>query len=390
MKKMTSILFVLLLLVSGSAFAQVPPGFCGGLAEADCAILTASSEAMTGLNSGTATMNIDLTVSNIPDAPFESLAFNVAGDMVYHVDPALVEKYAAMQADPSALLKDMSQLGPMMEELFSGMDGQVSLKLTIPQDIVDLAAESGSALPTELSTELRLVAGVGYINLSSLAEALPEAGVPTGWYGLEIAKLMGSAMNMALAQMEGQAMPSFDPSMFSQFTDPAFLESYIKVERLADSDGAAVFQMSFDMAALATSPAFRDMMVKQMEMMGQEVDEAQIDQMIAMVAQMYEGLDMSITQSVDLSTSYMTHMDMVFDWDLTALMSASGASSDVAAPVINLVMSADYADFNAAPEVTAPEDATVFTAEQIMQMMAGSMAGVADGLDVTPEATPGS
>lgn len=390
MKKMSFILTLVLLLAAAvtPAAAQIP-GFCGGLSEADCAIFNASSEAMAKLESASMAMNLDLTVSNIPDAPFDSLAFNIKGQGAYHVEPGLMEKYAALQSDPMALLQNMSQLGTMVADVFNGFDGQFSLALTLPEALVAMAAEQDAAIPATLTTELRLVDGVGYINLSSLAEALPEAGIPGGWFGLEIAKLMQSIMDMTLAQMEGMDMSGFDPSTFSQFYDPKFLNSYLKLERLADSDGAAVFQMTMNMAALADSPMMRDMMKQQMDAAGQTMSEADIDQALAMVAQMYEGMDVQASYAINLSDNTMRSMDMTMNWDLTSMMAAMG-ESDTEAPAFAMNLSVTYSDYNAAPAVTAPENAMVLTAEDAMQMFMGSSSGMTPPMEMQPTATPSS
>lgn len=388
MKKLMSMMTLLLLLVAlvVPASAQMPKAFCGDLSEADCAIFTAASESMLKQESASVAMNLDVNVSNIPDAPFNSLAFNLAGQGAYHIEPGLLEKYAALQSDPAALLKDMSQLGTMVSDVFNSFDGQMSLTLTLPDEVVKMAAQNKATIPNKLSVELRMVNGVGYINLSSLAESLPkEAGIPSGWYGLEIAKLMKNLMDITASQMKGMDMPEIDASAYSQFTDPAFLGSFMKVERLADSNGAAVFQMTMNLVALADSPAFANMIKQQVEASGQKLTEADMKQAIEMVKKMYEGLDMKALYTINLADSTIRRMEMTMNWDLASMMSAVGESS-AKAPVINVAFSADYSDLNAAPAITAPEKATVITAEQAMQMFMG---GMTSPEQVTPEATPG-
>lgn len=361
MRKLIVLITVLLLAVSGSALAQVP-SFCGSLSEADCAVFTAASQAMAQADSASTDFNLDLTIGNIPDAPFDSLAFNLNGQGVYHIEPGLMEKYTALQSDPSALLQDMTQLGTLMSDVFNGFDGQLTLSLTLPDEVVAMAAESDTTIPNTLTVELRMVDGVGYINLSSLAESLPkEAGIPSGWYGLEIAKLMENVMDMAMSQLEDMEMFGMDTDMMSQFYDPEFLNSYLQIERLADSDGAAVFQMTMNLAALADSEAFRDLMKQQMEASGQTLSEADLEQAMDMVMQMYEGMEMQALYLVNLSDNTMRSMDMTMNWDMSSMMAAMG-ESDVAAPTFAMNFNMTYGDYNAAPAVVAPENATVITA----------------------------
>jgi hypothetical protein len=389
MSKVFRLLMIVgLLLFSGSVFAQETeiPVVCGDLSEEDCAILTQAQQNALTLESASFNLQADFTISNIPDTPFESLTFNLAGDGAYALEPGAMSGFMEFQSNPAALFENMEQLGPLYEEFFNSFAGELNLTLTLPTEVTDLLSQQlGSEFPQTLSVDLRLVEGIGYINLDQIATALPQAGLPEGWYGLELARLFGMLMEQSAAMMDPSAMEGFDMSSFSQFTNPEFIGQYATVERLEDQDGAAVFQTTFDYAGFITSPEFRELMEGQFEAQGQALDEAEIDEAFSMMETMFSDVTFVTLTYVDLATNYVSRAETSFSFDTTAMMEAAGDTT-TAAPVIDLTASIDYADFNTAAEVTAPEDVeTVLTAEQAMQLF-GMGAGA--GATTIPPMTP--
>lgn len=378
---MISILILLLALTASIVQAQdMPPVFCGSLSEADCGILQNSQRAVAGLSGATFNLNFDLNVDNIPDAPFNSLVINLSGAGAYAVDPTIMERMMALQGDPSAMFEDMAQIGQLLEDALMAFDGQVNLTLTLPPEVLALIADEGMKLPEKLSVELRMVDGVGYVDLSALAEAIPDAGIPGGWYGLEVAKLLNNVFTMLAPQMEGMMgeMPGFDPEMFTQFSDPSVFGDFMSIERLADAqaDGetVAVFKTTLDYVKLFSSPAITDMMKTQMEAAGAGMTEADLEQMMEMMREMYKGLTFEVTEYIGLADSYPRRLEMNFSWDLSSMMSAIGEmSAQDSAPVLGATFTITYGSFNVPPAITVPENATVITAEQAMQMFMGSM-----------------
>lgn len=378
---MISVLILLLALTASMVQAQdMPPVFCGSLSEADCGILQNSQRAVAGLSGATFNLNFDLNVDNIPDAPFNSLAINLSGVGAYAVDPTIMERMMALQGDPSAMFEDMAQLGQLLEDALLAFDGQVNLTLTLPAELLALIADEGMKLPENLSVELRMVDGVGYVNLSALAEAIPDAGIPSGWYGLEIAKLLNNVFTVLAPQMEDMMgeMPGFDPEMFTQFSDPSVFGDFMNIERLpdaqADGETVAVFKTTLDYVKLFSSPAITDMMKTQMEAAGAGMTEADLEQMMEMMREMYKGLTFEVTEYIGLADSYPRRLEMNFSWDLSSMMSAMGEMpAQASSPVLGATFTITYGSFNVPPAITAPENATVITAEQAMQMFMGSM-----------------
>lgn len=400
------LLVAALLLTFGSVvLAQEPefPVFCGDLSEADCDILTQAQAASIALESASFTMNADFTITNIPDAPFESLAFNLSGDGAYTSDPTMMTGLMDLQSNPAALLENPEQFAAVFEDLLNNFDGALNLTLTLPTELVDAMGGGGQDFPESLSIELRLVEGIGYINLDQISQAIPQAGLPEGWYGLELAALMGMMMEQSVAQMDGAAMQGFDTSTFSQFANPEFIGEYATIERLEDQDGAAVFLVTFDYAGFFSSEVFRDLMQQQMDATGASFDEAEFDEMMTQMGTMLEDVTLEYLTYIDLETSFVQRVETSFSFDTSAMMAEMGG--DMAAPVFDFTASIDYSDFNDTAKIIAPDDVqAVLSAQEAFQLFGMGMMSGAAGSDTspmmatptatsdsaTPEATPGS
>lgn len=379
MKKTMSLVMLLaaLLAFGGAASAQMPV-FCGDLPQADCQILESAQTAAMTMTSARAAFEAQLTVANIPDTPFKSLAFSLEGSGQYAIDAALMEKYAGLETDPAALLSDMSQFGPLVADLLTGFSGQLNLTLTLPSELLETLPSEGVQIPPKLSVELRMVDGVSYVNLSALAEAMPTAGIPGGWYGLELAKLLQNVFEMFAGSLDGAELPGFDPSALTQFSDPELIGEFMTLKRLPDAqvDGqaVAVFEGALDYTRLASSEVFKGLMRQQMEAMGETLSDAELNQMLDLVGQMYQGLTFTFTQAVDLDEFYPRQTTLDFQWDLAQMMAAIGEDSE-AAPVIGLKLTSMLSDFNQPMAIKPPAGAAVLAAEDAIQMFMSGMQG---------------
>lgn len=374
-KSLVFIVLAVLLLASSLSMAQENsiPVFCGNLSEADCQLLTAAQQTSGTLESATFAIDGGLTINHIPEAPFDSLTFTLDGEGSYAADAGMMQSIVEMQSNMAEMFSNPEQIGALYENLLNGIEGDVTLTLTLPTELQSFGSPS-NPVPESLSIGLRLVDGVGYVNLSPLAEQLPQADIPAGWYGFEIAKFSGLAFDRLFAEM-GDELQELDFGAYSQFSNPEFLNKYMTVERAADEAGLAVFVMSFDYAGLLTGPEFRDMLEGQMQAAGEPVDEAEFDQIMGMLTQMYEGIEMTITTRVGLEDQFIHNASFSFTWDMTALMNfmtLSGTESGLSdAPVLEFNVGITYDNFNAAPAIEAPDAVEIFKAEDAMRSLGG-------------------
>jgi hypothetical protein len=383
--KLSVLLLVLLFVFGGAINAQgLNPmmQFCGDLSEADCTLLTSAQTAMHDIHSASTNFDMSLSVSNIPQMPFDNLAFQLTGAGAFSVDPAAMEALKAVQSDPSAFMDPTASFA-MIEDLLGDVAGDLSVTLTLPPELVAMAnsmnSDSGVTIPDTISLDLRLVDSIGYVNLADIAALAPEnSGVPAGWIGVDLAALveqmsgMVSSMGDMSANMDTSAMQDY----IAAFQDPEVLAEFLTVERVDDSEvmgqTVAVFHFTFDYAALFTSDVFRNMMAAQMEMMSSMNEDAEVpseadmDEAMNMVATMMEGIELDIYESVGLDDNYIHSTSITMNWDMTDFMATMNEMSDATstpmegpAPVFNFSMTVENSNFNGDVNIVAPEDATI-------------------------------
>ena len=389
MRKLALIALLALLCLGGvgygAVFAQgtTPTPFCGDLSDADCAIMTQSQEAMRGLDSVTFDLDFNVNISNVPNMR-EPLAFNLTGSGGFSGLSALRDDMNQMMTtamtDPSALIVSVLQ----------NFNGELALTLNLP------ATAQQAGAPASITLETRLVDGVGYVNLDPLQPLLNQPTLQ-GWYGLDLAGLV-SAVLQQMPDLFTQAMPNgFDPMQYAeQFQNPEFLSSFMSIERTDDGSGSvATFDLNFDFGALASSSAFQDMMRQQMQAQGTSLTEAEMGQAVAVSTQMLKGITMTIQEDISTDDNFVLSESGTMSFDLQGMMTAisamtPGSKSTAGQPVPNIDVdfTLNFDNFNDAPVVTAPEDATVVPYQSLLGAMGNVMSQTAQQL--SPTATAGS
>jgi hypothetical protein len=376
---MISFLLVLVLALGGVAAAQGPAPFqfCGDLSEADCAIITAAQAASASLESATTSFNVDMNVTNVPDMEFESLAININGTGSFHIEPELMAQLQAAQQDPARFVNPSESIA-LLGSLVTGFAGDLTLTISIPPEVAMMMGGSeDETIPESITLGLRMVDGVGYVNLADLAAFIPaDEAPPSDWMGMELQPLiamLSGFMEMGQENMDPAAMED----MISGFMDPAFMNEFVGIERLGDTQvmgqNAAVFRTTINYAAFFESGMFQEMMRTQMAAMAEasgeeltEEDMAEMDEAFGMVGMMYENIDLAIIQTIGLDDSYIHVTEVNMNWDLSSLMAMTGEESEGPAPVFTLNMLVQNGDFNAAPPISAPEDATIVPFSEMM------------------------
>jgi hypothetical protein len=371
MRKLILLAVLLTLCVSGAAFAQDKPvTFCGSLSEADCAILTESQAATQSLDSASFELAFNLTVSNIPQMT-NPLTVNVTGSGAYSGISAMTQ---ALTADLAANPGDLSK---MLTALVKELNFDGTIVFTFSPEIVQM-----SGLPESITIQERLVDGIGYLNLDTLSGLMGRQQPQLkGWYGLDLAGLLGAAL-AEMPDMFNSTMP--DMSAMQDYEqalmNPDFYSRFISVERTDDGSGdTAVFAMKINMAALMSSPEFSNLMRAQMQMQSGSMSEKELGQATAMMSQMFKGMSITVNEEIGLTDHYMHRVSGTFSFDTTGMMkamnSASGSSSTSStevAPKIDVDFSYTYSDFNDAPAIIAPEDATIIPYQSLMQRQAAA------------------
>lgn len=393
MKRMSILtLFVLMLGMVGFTQAQnVMPVFCGDLADVDCEILTQNQQAMLEVDSYAFALTADFTMTNIPDMP-EAVSFGITGD------GAVVGDMASLVHPPEELatiFSDSQAYADYLASIFDTIDMNLSLVLTMPDALVE---ETNGEMPQILPLNVALVDGIGYLDFTTLRDAVGEAGAsfPEGWYGLDLAELVTQMM----ARSGGMgAMPSLSPSVFADFMTPDFAGQFMRIERLEDTtsaDGTAVasFHIVIDYAAMMTNPTMQELMVQSMAAQGATMSEEETAQMQAMMAQMFQGVTLDVFTSVGLEDFYTRSTQITMNFDMQSIMAVAaemGDNTDMPGPAPVLMFNAVVTNtsFNEVAEITAPENATVVPLESL-GLGAMPSGATTDPMMAEPTATPAS
>ncbi len=358
MRKLTLIVLLLLFSVSGAASAQQAlPVFCGTLSAADCAILTQSQTAMASLDSSSFELQVDVSVTDIPDMS-QPLTFSMTGSGAY----------AGLGTLSSTLLENTDDPGALLSGLLSELQFDGTITLNLSPEIARMAN-----IPASITVQERLVDGIGYLNLDTLRSLMGNNAQLRGWYGLDLAGLLSAAMTEMPEMFNGSlgdmsAMQDYQQGLMN----PDFYNRFMSIERTDDGSGdTATFAMDVNMSAMMTSPEFSDLMQMQMQMQGQTLSEEEMGQAMALVSQMFKGISITIDEEIGLSDGYIRRVSGNFSFDTTGMMRAidsmsKGKSTASAAPKITVDFSYSYSDFNDAPAITAPEDATIIPYQSLL------------------------
>ena len=397
MRKLLVLLLLAVLTLSGTALAQdagMPEVFCGGLSDEDCALLEESHTAMAGITEAAFDLFVDLRVPDEDSG--ETLTLSLVGSGGFSGGTA---GGADMMGMPSAA--DVQELIGKLRDF----SGQLTLTLTLPQE-----ATGGG--PDSLTLDLRLVEGFAYLNLDELQ---PLFGDPemTGWGGLDVASLLSAIVEEQpeiFSQM-GAMTGGIDPSLYARFSDPEFFGQYVTVTRTDDGSGdVATFETRIDMAALMASPEFREVMREQAEAAGEDFDEEDLDEALAMNAQLFQNANFVATQDIGTNDALTRSMRIEFDLDIAAAMAAVEAMegddlddddvSEMPSEPLQMTMMINFS-YEDLPEITAPENAQIVPYESLLQsfgamMGPGAMGGMggmddddagAEALEMTPTPT---
>ncbi|MBX3015028.1 MAG: hypothetical protein KF832_26145 [Caldilineaceae bacterium] len=394
-KRSVALLLSILLLVCSvmPTFAQeLPEPFCGDLDAEDCDILIASQEAMTTVGSGVYSSEINFLLAGIPGLPLDEVSFSLTQDATYAIDPELALQLAEMQTlPPEELAENMEAMVDLLLEVYATLAYQGEMHLTLPADVAELiAAQAQVPVPEEITVNIVVADGYGYINLDDLAALAPGTEGLEGWAGIDLLTLMKAGLEESAASSgDMSSMAGFGVSNFLTTEEGrAMIEPYISVER--EDDGAvdgqdlAVFQSTFNLGAFVGSPLFRDLLISQLDTINAlaetELTEQELTESLTMLSfvapMLFAGLDFHTSQSIGVDDLFVYENDFVFAWDLSSLVAVarmvdSDGSMGLSTllgnvePVINLEVITSASDHNNAPEITAPEEAQIIPLEAL-------------------------
>jgi hypothetical protein len=352
------VVLVFALSLMGSAVSAQTGTICGGLSDEDCAILVASEAAMAELSAASFDFDLRLDVEGLPDGE-PDVNFILAGSGAYAMDLAVIEGLGEPSTPEEILAVSGQALGAFA--------GELSLTLTVPDM---MAMEMGMPF-TQITLELALVEGIGYLNFDSLDQALggmlAMQGL-TGWGGIDLTEVIAELAPMF---MMPEFSEMFEDEMGAADLDEAELlrvmEPHFVIERGADVDGAAVFVYTVDMAGLLSEPEFQELFQDQAAITG--ADPMELEEMMMMAGMLGDSMSVQAVSMIDLNTFYMTSFSVDVNLDMAMLMAMEGEEvPDDARFAVSIIL--NYDDFNTAT-VSAPAGAVIADIDEIFGMLFG-------------------
>lgn len=389
-----ALVFILLLASFSTALAQEAL-FCGDLEEADCALLTTAAVNLQSVSSYQASATYSVDLAGIPGLPDTSVAVGVDGAFSYGESAqAAMSALAGLQTQED-LTNVLVESPEAIVDLYNGWSFDMEISASLGETLAGvLSADTGYAIPAELSVPLVLQEGVLYVDVTEIAPLLDGMQDLTGWIGFEFGPVLAAAAEQGLladfaAQADGGAGDAATAGALAGvalLSNPGAFEPFMSIERGEDIDldgtDAATFVTTLDIASLISSPEFVEL-VKSLAASGAlgegAPSAADIDQALAMVGMMgpvlFQGLSAESVTAVGIEEpSYVLAQSNSFNWDLAGLLqmaamsgalppemgSTDAAAVDILAEVINSAL-------NEPQEIEAPADALVVPAESMMQ-----------------------
>ena len=395
--KLASLALVLILLLASFSTALAQEAlFCGDLEEADCALLTTAAVNLQSVSSYQASAIYSVDLSGIPGLPDTSVAVGVDGAFSYGESAqAAMSALAGLQTQED-LTNVLVESPEAIVDLYNGWSFDMEISASLGETLAGvLSADTGYAIPAELSVPLVLQEGVLYVDVTEIAPLLDGMQDLTGWIGFEFGPELAAAAEQGLLadfaahQADGGAGDAATAGALAGvalLSNPGAFEPFMSIERGEDIDldgtDAATFVTTLDIASLISSPEFVEL-VKSLAASGAlgegAPSAADIDQALAMVGMMgpvlFQGLSAESVTAVGIEEpSYVLAQSNSFNWDLAGLLqmaamsgalppemgSTDAAAVDILAEVINSAL-------NEPQEIEAPADALVVPAESMMQ-----------------------
>ncbi len=356
---------MVLLVTSGLAQAQnTKAPFCGDLSADDCAIITTSEETMKALDSRSFNLDLSLNISGVPKMS-EPMTFKLNGSGSLAVDHKAVPDTSKI--DPTTLSKDPKAIFDLVAKALPAISGDWQFTLEIPDAVIKQAKNAD--VPKTVTLHMKLVDGVGYVDVSELAKTLPQLKGAQGWMGVNLPDLVNQILKQpgfgAAMNMNGGMNMGMSAEMSSAFSDPANLAQFVTIERLADgevdSHKVAVFKTTLDYAAMFSMPEMQDMIQQQMQANGNKMTAKQTEAVMLMLRGLAQGMEFSVTQNIGLDDHYLYQSSINMKFDMSSMKEQIGG------PLV-ITMSATFSqsDFNSVPAITAPEGALVIPVESII------------------------
>ena len=317
----------------------------------DCQLLVDSTEAMATLGSFAFDMGLNYDIAMDGDMPqgMDNMSFGLSGNGMLAIN---MEAFSTLQdlamTDMQAY---MAQLPTLMDQIFSGIEGEAYLVVTLPDMMQAMVGT------TELPLNLLAKDGQYVVDVKALEDALGEDPSGLEWAGIDLS----GAFEVMLSDFDFSSMYTDEQLSSMMNFDAAAIGEAMTITRLADSEvngvPTAVFEMTFDYGVMLDSMGLRDMLTEIYTDAG--MSPAEIDGIVAML----EGISITVNQHIGLEDNYNYRVDISMDMAMDGEMMGA---SDLDSMTLGFDMWMEMSDFNAPVDIQLPENAMIMPFEMMM------------------------
>jgi hypothetical protein len=335
---------------------------CLGLSEADCAIVTASTDNLETIESFSMEFSFSQSSGNTEGMvalPGLGGSVDVQGTMSVAID------HSAMSEDDPSAGVSMALTVTSTKTDGDGTTTNTSNVVIADGNIYIQNAETGEWIGTDVE-ELSKNG-----EMASMSGGMSFMGMPMG---------ADQMMGMGMGAMNGEAMAEImgDFDLEALLALPGFLNQSRLADETVDGQTMNAYAYTADLGVLLQEPSVQNAVTEMMagNMGGDSPMGAQMASMMPVLLQNTTGTA-TLTRWVgaDDQLPHRVAVDVQVAIDLFG--GASGDNTPVPPITISLTLDASLRDINSTPTPTAPEGATMQSAEEFL----------AEG-EATPEATP--
>lgn len=351
------LLVLLSLIISIVPFASVNAqtinegiDYCAIMESDDCQILVNSTDAMMTVSSFAFDMSLNYDISIEGDAAggMGDMNFGIDGNGMLAIDTEVMANIQNLaMTDMQAY---MAQLPTLMDDLFTGIDGEAYLVVTLPDMFGQMVGT------TEIPLNLLMKDGKYAVDVASLEQALGEEPSGMGWAGIDLT----GAFSMMLGDMDFSAMVDAE-AMEGMMFDMQALGEAMTITRVADSDvngvPTSVFEIIVDYGALLDAMGMRETMSTMYTDMG--MSPAEIEGMLSML----EGIQVNVVQYIGLDDFYTYRTEVNMDFAIDGETIGEPGMDSMS---LGLDMTFDMNNFNAPVDIQLPEDAMIMPFAMVM------------------------
>lgn len=375
--------------------------------EADaCEIIGASSEAMEDISSMVSFTEMAILARDMPEMPLAEIGLNYEQESAMNMSDKALDMLADTRAmspdDAEELFNDPVALIEFYEELLPEIAMSVDMRIQFSDELKMMAdmvvqQELGVPLPETIELSLIVVDGIAYADLASISDFIPGmGGMLQGWAGAELAPLFelakaeaanqGQINNMQLdGSLDSINMSPTGPlvaqigafDLSNQFIQ--FLDITREDDGIINGEDVAVIRTEFDFDTFFESEIFRQLflqiMAEQGEMDLEDLNEAEIDEIMAMVQIMgpviLQDLVLDHVEGISLDSNHMLSREFLMEWDLSSVLQLASASGEIdlpadSEPFFGMETNTYIEQINEDIEISAPDGALILPVAMLL------------------------